>query len=43
MNLPYEYLVMNPYTNDKPVVWIVVIGVAALAAMIFLITTKKKK
>lgn len=43
MNIAYEYLMMNPYTNDKPVVLIVVAGVAALGIIIFLIATKKKK
>jgi hypothetical protein len=36
-------MLMNPMTSDKPVALIVIACVAALAAMIFLIATKKKK
>ena len=34
---------INPMTNDKPILWIVIVGVAALAIIILLAVTKKKK
>jgi LPXTG-motif cell wall-anchored protein len=43
VNITYDYLIANPFTSDKPVIWIVIAGVAAVAAMIFLFATRKKK
>lgn len=43
MNIVYDFLTANPPTSDKPVIWIVIAGAAALAAMIFLFVTRKKK